>query len=259
MLDGLGILPQRKQHKKLLLQALVGESSGEEELFSPKSSLTRDGAGSDIDAYHKKIKDQYGISFLSSDVGISPHVNRFQVIDALVSLFCRSSISAETLWDGGWLLRQLLPYSESEFNSHHLEVLKVSYKNCASDLVEEVKGIWSDFLISVICDEWRKCKRAMESSSPPKEPSCVLFLPHPHKFSLEDNTSTGSSFDAGERMQELVKVFVLLHQLQLFTLGRASPEQPSIDPPGDLPANCRAQISGIDVSGPKAGTEISLG
>jgi hypothetical protein len=37
-------------------QALVGESSGEEELFSPKSSLTRDGAGSDIDAYHKKIK-----------------------------------------------------------------------------------------------------------------------------------------------------------------------------------------------------------
>jgi len=26
---------------------------------------------------------------------------------------------------------------------------------------------------------------AMESSSPPKEPSCVLFLPHPHKFSLE--------------------------------------------------------------------------
>jgi len=53
------------------------------------------------------------------------YVPEFQVIDALVSLFCRSSISAETLWDGGWLLRQLLPYSESEFNNHHLEVLKV--------------------------------------------------------------------------------------------------------------------------------------
>lgn len=49
----------------------------------------------------------------------------FQVLDALVSLFCRSNISAETLWDGGWLLRQLLPYSESEFNNHHLELLKV--------------------------------------------------------------------------------------------------------------------------------------
>lgn len=47
------------------------------------------------------------------------------MIDALVSLFCRSNISAETLWDGGWLLRQLFPYSESEFNRHHLELLKV--------------------------------------------------------------------------------------------------------------------------------------
>ncbi|GAU38004.1 hypothetical protein TSUD_205440, partial [Trifolium subterraneum] len=259
MLDELGILPQRKQHKKLLLQALVGESSGEEELFSSKSSLTRHSTGSDIDAYHEKIKDRYGISCQSSIVGNSPHVNRFQVIDALVSLFCRSNISAETLWEGGWLLRRLLPYSESEFNSHHLELLKVSYDNCAAALVEEVKGIWTDFLISVLCDEWRKCKRAMESSSPPKEPNCVLLLPHPHyKFSLEDNTPKGSSFAAGERMQELVKVFVLLHQLQLFTLGRALPDQPPIDPTGDLPTNCRAQTSGLDVSGPKAGTEINL-
>ncbi|PNX81060.1 hypothetical protein L195_g037075, partial [Trifolium pratense] len=135
----------------------------------------------------------------------------------------------------------------------------VSYNNCAAALVEEVKGIWTDFLISVLCDEWRKCKRAMESSSPPKEPNCVLLLPHPHyKFSLEDDTPKGSSFAAGERMQELVKVFVLLHQLQLFTLGRALPEQPPIDPTGDLPTNQRAQTSGLDVSGPKAGTEISL-
>lgn len=52
-------------------------------------------------------------------------VRIFQVLDALVSLFCRSNISAETLWDGGWLLRQLLPYSEAEFNSHHLDLLKV--------------------------------------------------------------------------------------------------------------------------------------
>ncbi|XP_045811838.1 protein TRANSPARENT TESTA 9-like isoform X4 [Trifolium pratense] len=259
MLDGLGILPQRKQHKKLLLQALVGESSGEEELFSSKSSLTRDSTGSDIDVYHDKIKDRYGISCQSSVVGNSPHVNRFQVIDALVNLFCRSNISAVTLWEGGWLLRRLLPYSESEFNSHHLELLKVSYNNCAAALVEEVKGIWTDFLISVLCDEWRKCKRAMESSSPPKEPNCVLLLPHPHyKFSLEDDTPKGSSFAVGERMQELVKVFVLLHQLQLFTLGRALPEQPPIDPTGDLPTNRRAQTSGLDASGPKAGTEISL-
>ncbi|PNX55601.1 hypothetical protein L195_g049231, partial [Trifolium pratense] len=85
-------------------------------------------------------------------------------------------------------------------------MMPVSYNNCAAALVEEVKGIWTDFLISVLCDEWRKCKRAMESSSPPKEPNCVLLLPHPHyKFSLEDDTPKGSSFAVGERMQELVK------------------------------------------------------
>ncbi|WVZ10944.1 hypothetical protein V8G54_015474 [Vigna mungo] len=76
MLDGLGILPQRKQHKKLLLQALVGEGSGEEQLFPSKSN--RDGIGNDINVYHKKIKEQYGVSFLPSDVGISPRIHRFQ-------------------------------------------------------------------------------------------------------------------------------------------------------------------------------------
>ncbi|KAK7347776.1 hypothetical protein VNO80_22315 [Phaseolus coccineus] len=255
MLDGLGILPQRKQHKKLLLQALVGEGSGEEQLFSSNSS--RDAVGNDINVYHKKIKEQYGVSFLPLDAGISPHIHRFQVIDALVSLSCRSNISAEILWDGGWLLRQLLPYSVSEFNSDHLELLKVSYKNYASALVEEAKGSWSDLLISVLCDEWRKCKRAMESSSPRKEPNSILLLPW--KISSGGPIPEGSSFDAGKRMHELVKVFVLLHQLQIFTLGRALSEQPLIFPPGDLPANCRARGSGLDVSGPKAGTEVSLG
>ncbi|XP_017410424.1 protein TRANSPARENT TESTA 9 isoform X8 [Vigna angularis] len=255
MLDGLGILPQRKQHKKLLLQALVGESSGEEQLFSSKSN--RDGIGTDINVYHIKIKEQYGVSFLPSDVGISPRIHRFQVIDALVNLSCRTNISAEILWDGGWLLRQLLPYSVSEFNRRHLELLKVSYKSYASALVEEVRGIWSDLLISVLCDEWRKCKRAMESSSPRKEPNCILLLPW--KISSGGHIPEGSSFAAGKRMHELVKVFVLLHQLQIFTLGRTLTEQPLIYPPGDLPANCRAQGSGLDVSGPKAGTEVSLG
>ncbi|CAL0330322.1 unnamed protein product [Lupinus luteus] len=256
VLDGLGILPQRKQHKKLLLQALVGEASDEEQLFSSKSSLPRDSIGNELDVYHKKIKEQYGVSFQPSDVGISPHVCRFQLIDALVSLFCRSNISAETMWDGGWLLHQLLPYSGSEFNSNHLELLNASYSNCASALVEEVEGVWADFLITVLCSEWRKCKRAMESSCPRKDPNC-MFLPQ-QKLSSEDDNPEGSSFTAGQKMHELVKVFVLLHQIQMFTLGKALPEQPPIFPPGDLSVNCRAQTSGLDVSGPKPGTEVSL-
>ncbi|CAL0325548.1 unnamed protein product [Lupinus luteus] len=256
VLDGLGILPQRKKHKKLLLQALVGEASGEEQLFSSKSSLPRDSMGSELDLYPEKFKEHYGVSFQPSDVGISPRIHRFQLIDALVSLFCRSNISAETLWDGGWLLRQLLPYSESEFNSNHLELLKASYKNCASALVEQVSGIWPDFLITILFSEWRKCKRAMESSCPRKDPNS-MFLPK-HKLSSEDDIPEGSSFAAGQKIHELVKVFVLLHQIQIFILDRALPEQPPIFPPGDLPVNCRAQTSGLDVSGPKTGTEVGL-
>ncbi|KAI4335345.1 hypothetical protein L6164_013999 [Bauhinia variegata] len=255
MLDALGILPQRKQHKKLLLQALVGEDSGEEQLFS-SGSFMKDGIGSEFDVYMEKIKGQYGVFSPSSEAGTSPRAHRFQVLDALVSLFCRSNISAETMWDGGWLLRQLLPYSEAEFNSHHLELLKGSYKSCTSALVDEVRGIWPDLLITVLCDEWRKCKRAMESSSPQKEPKCIL-LP-PQKFSSEDDIPHGSSLAAGERMHEMVKVFVLLHQLQIFTLGRDLPEQPPICPPSDLPENSHAQTSGLDAAGPRPGTEVSL-
>ncbi|XP_022636187.1 uncharacterized protein LOC106761988 isoform X3 [Vigna radiata var. radiata] len=261
MLDKLGILPQRKQHKKQLLQALVGEASGEEQLFSSENSWMRDSIGCELSTYLEKIKELYGLSFLCSDLVTSPRVPRFQVLDALVSLFCRSNISAETLWDGGWLLRQLLPYSEAEFNSQHLELLQVrtyevSYKNSATALVKEVRGFWPDLLITVLCNEWKKCKRAMESSYPPKEPKCVLF-PSPI-LSSEDDIPDSSSFAAGERLHELAKVFVVLHQLQIFTLGRPLPEKPLIYPPGDLPANSRAQTSGLDLSGPKPGTEVNL-
>uniref|UniRef100_A0A5B6ZMZ0 FPL domain-containing protein n=1 Tax=Davidia involucrata TaxID=16924 RepID=A0A5B6ZMZ0_DAVIN len=256
MLDALGILPQRKQHKKLLLQALVGEGSGEEQLFSSESSLMKDGISNELDSYLQKLKDQYGVSCSCPEVGASPRVHRFQVLDALVSLFCRSNISAETMWDGGWLLRQLLPYSEAEFNSHHLKLLKDSYKICTSSLLAEARGAWRDLLITVLCDEWRKCKRAIEASSPRKEPKCIL-LPS-QKSSFEEVIPGESSFTAGERMCELVKVFVLLHQLQFFSLGRSLPDQPPIHPPVDVPENSRAKTANLDIIGPKAGTELKL-
>ncbi|KAL2957386.1 hypothetical protein AAZX31_18G145000 [Glycine max] len=53
--------------------------------------------------------------------------------------------------------------------------LKVSYKNSATALVKEVRGFWPNLLITVLFNKWRKCKRAMESSYPPKEPKCILF------------------------------------------------------------------------------------
>ncbi|KAL0308274.1 UNVERIFIED_CONTAM: protein TRANSPARENT TESTA 9 [Sesamum radiatum] len=185
MVDALGILPQRKQHKKKLL-----------------------------------------------------------VLDALVSLFCRSNISAETLWDGGWLLRQLLPYSEAEFNSRHLRLLKDSFRNCTNHVIEETRGTWSDLLVTTICDEWRKCKRAIEASSPRKDPKFVL-LP-PNKSASDENASCESSIAAGERMCETVKVFVLLHHLHIFSLGRVLPDQPPVFPTVDIPENSRAKNADLN-------------
>ncbi|XP_050372178.1 protein TRANSPARENT TESTA 9 [Argentina anserina] len=258
MSDALGILPQRKQHKKLLLQALVGESSGEEQLFSSESGSSRNGIefGSELDGCLQKLKEQYGVSCSFLEVRASPRVHRFQVLDALVSVFCRSNISSETLWDGGWLLRQLLPYSEAEFNWHHRNLLQESYKNSASALIEETRGLWPDILTTVLCDEWKKCKRGIEASSPRKEPKHILFSPP--KFFSGDGLTSDSSFAAGERMYELVKVFVLLHQLQIFSLGRSLPEQPPIYSPADFLENSRANSAGIDASGPKPGIELRL-
>ncbi|KAG6437762.1 hypothetical protein SASPL_102690 [Salvia splendens] len=210
MVDALGILPQRKQHKKKLLQALVGEDSAEEQLFSSEGAKVKDGISGELDLYLQKLK----------------------VLDSLVSLFCRSNISAETLWDGGWLLRQLLPYSKAEFNSHHLTLLRDSFHHCTARVLEEARGTWSDLLLGVICDEWRKCKR--------------------------EHASSESSFAAGERMCEAVKVFALLHHLHIFSLGKVLPDQPPVFCSVDTPEKSRARIAGLHLPELKPNAEINL-
>ncbi|KAL9153751.1 hypothetical protein ABFS82_10G069100 [Erythranthe guttata] len=256
MVDALGILPQRKQHKKKLLQALVGEDSGEEQLFASEGSGVKDGFSSELDLYLQKLKDYVGVPCASQEVGVSPRVHRFQVLDALVSLFCRSNISAETLWDGGWLLRQLLPYSEAEFNSHHLRLLKDSFHSCTNRVLEETRGPWSDLLVTIICDEWRKCKRAIEASSPRKDPKFMLL--HPYKSASDEHALGESSFAAGERMCETVKVFALLHHLHIFSLGKVLPDQPPVLCAVDIPEMSRAKKAGVNPPGLKPNAEIFL-
>ncbi|GJU65280.1 hypothetical protein Tco_1247115 [Tanacetum coccineum] len=87
MLDALGILPQRKQHKKLLLvcaaqfchlhcqylviffrcvvlsvmcdrekRKLVGEDSGEEQLFASKNCTSKDGSDGELNVYLHRLK-----------------------------------------------------------------------------------------------------------------------------------------------------------------------------------------------------------
>nr|XP_043628478.1 protein TRANSPARENT TESTA 9 isoform X2 [Erigeron canadensis] len=256
MLDALGILPQRKQHKKFLLKALVGEGSGEEQLFASENCTSKDGSDGELNIYLQRLKDQYEVSCSYQEVGQSPRVHRFLVLDALISLFCRTDISAYTLWDGGWLFRQLLPYSKTEFNTRHLQSLKDSFISCRSQLLDVQRGSWSDLLIQVICDEWRRCKRAIEASSPRKEPKSILFPPK--MSSSSDVTSVESSFAASETMNERVKVFVLLYQLQYFSAGRSLPDQPPINPQVDFSETSRAKSAGLNDVGPKLSTELNL-
>ncbi|WZZ72761.1 hypothetical protein YC2023_084131 [Brassica napus] len=236
VLDAFGILPQRKQHKKLLLQSLVGEDSGEEQLFSPQNGSMRDGLTSELDWCLRKLEEQFGVCCSLHGAAMCPRVHRHQVVDALVSLLCRENISAETLWDGGWLLRQLLPYSEAEFNRKHLKMLNDSYEKCKDALTQEIKVI--------------------EAPSPQKEPKSVIL--QLDRSACNENTVNESSFTAGEKLCEVVKVFVLLHQLKIFSLGRPLPEQPPIHPPADRSETSRATTAGLDLTVPKPGTEVKL-
>jgi protein CLEC16A len=166
---------------------LVGEDTGEEQLFSPRNGSMRDGLSSELDWYLRRLEEQFGVCCSLPGAARCPRVHRHQVVDTLVTLLCRENISAETLWDGGWLLRQLLPYSEAEFNRKHLKMLNVSYEKCKNSLTREIKGIWPDLLIRVLLDEWRKCKRVIEAPSPQKEPKSVLLQ-------LDRSSSNGRIF-----------------------------------------------------------------
>ncbi|XP_031478821.1 protein TRANSPARENT TESTA 9 isoform X1 [Nymphaea colorata] len=254
MLDALGILPQRQQHKKLLLQALVGESSGEEQLFSSGINSLKDGISSELDMYLQKLKDEYGLSSSTMDPEISPQKHRYQVLDALVHLlFNRSNISAETLWHAGWLLRQLLPSGEQEFKNEHLKLLQDSYEKCSNNVLNEVKGCWCDLLIAIIIEEWKNCKKAIEASSLQKDLKSII-MPHQYISSDEDDSSSA----AGGRMCETIKVFVLHHQLQILSHGGTLPEQPRVGTPRNVNMETRAKRSGLGVISPNPGTEINL-
>ncbi|XP_066348519.1 protein TRANSPARENT TESTA 9-like isoform X4 [Miscanthus floridulus] len=192
MLDALGILPQRKQHKKLLLQALVGEDLAERQLFSSSSGLTDDSICSDFDIYARKLQDKYGLQ-CHHPRQMTSKVHRYQVLDALVDLFCRSKVSADVRLVGGWLFRQLLPHGEEEFTAFHLRRLKQnargelrffsclllsnfadSHKDCSSKLSEESVGCWCDMLLPIVKEAWRNCKKAIEASSPPKGSKSII-------------------------------------------------------------------------------------
>ncbi|CAO2041874.1 unnamed protein product [Urochloa humidicola] len=251
MLDALGILPQRKQHKKLLLQALVGEDLAERQLFSSSSGLTDDSIFSDFDIYVRKLQDKYGLR-CQHPRQMTSKVHRYQVLDALVDLFCRSKVSADVRLVGGWLFRQLLPHGEEEFTAFHLRRLKDSHKDFSAKLSEESEGCWRDMLLPIIKEAWRNCKKAIEASSPPKGSKSIIIPMDLYSFGGD------SSLAIAERVYEMVKGFVLQHQVILFCIGETFTDQPPIYPSIDLPVNSRANAVDLGGSVPKPGIEVNL-
>ncbi|KAI5063185.1 hypothetical protein GOP47_0021732 [Adiantum capillus-veneris] len=283
LLDALGILPQRKRYKKLLLQALVGNNADDEVLFSPLPVMEGEDHV-DLDSMAVSFvmpRKQQGAAELicradndhspsSSNTNhihscepatgtgagqLSPRRNRYQVLDALMRLLCRRPPPcAEALWHTGWLLRQLLPYHEQKLRDYHLCMLSKAYTAAQEDLMAEVKDCWCDLVPTLMVEEWKICKKASETSALKKDTSFVLW-PSPAVTFPSGETS---SSHIGERMQASVKVFVILHQLRTLVVEGSIPDVPNLNQPNEPAARPKTGRSGIQLTVVKRDMEIDL-
>ncbi|XP_042474111.1 protein TRANSPARENT TESTA 9-like isoform X2 [Zingiber officinale] len=247
VLAGLGILSQRKQHKDLFLQALAGEETSEEKLIS-KVRMSKDNISTELSGYLQKLEDKYGCHPKSE---INSKIHTYQVFNALLHLLCRTNTSADILWLGGWVMKQLLPYHEEDCSPLDLQQLEDSHKLSAGNLLEEINGYWCDVLIPLLKDKWNICKKVIEASSPAKDSKSILFPSHAFSSGGE------SSFAAAGKMCETIKVFVLQRQL-LLALGVNLPDLPYLYTPVNSPVASRTKTSILDATMPKPGSKISL-
>lgn len=255
VLDALGILPQRKQHKKLLLQALMGSKSDEEQLFSPTSTGWKDEAYNDLELCLQNLKGKYQLPISNSHQGMFSQMHNYQVLDSLIMLFCRKKPpAAEVLWHAGYLLRQLLPYEKQKFSNHYLQLLDDAYKKARSKLLSEIKDCWCDRVLAVLVDEWKNCRKALETSELLE--GCLLVLQEPRSMFPDEDHSSAS---VGERMQDAVKVFLLHYQLKTSFVRGTISDGPPLGVPTDVIEDARVKRAGLDMTTPKIGTELNLG
>ncbi|BBN04514.1 protein CLEC16A [Marchantia polymorpha subsp. ruderalis] len=262
LLDALGILPRRKRHKHMLLQALMGSQSEEEpELFSDPPEHFDDEVSLGIRNF--KITDF--VDFVNVQPKSSPDAgggdgpgiktkHRSEVLDALMQLLCRRPPPcAEALWHAGWLLRQLLPYHEHKLSIYRLTLLDSAYKAARDDIIKELTDCWCDVIPSVVTEEWRVCRKALESPSLQRDSSFVL-LPRTLDSHAEGDVSSSV---VGERMRAAVKVFVALHQMQHLLSEGTWPEFPVLADPKEEPRNLLIRV-GLKLSTVSVGTEVDL-
>ncbi|KAL3683721.1 hypothetical protein R1sor_001743 [Riccia sorocarpa] len=261
LLDALGILPRRKRHKQMLLQALMGSQSEEEpELFSDPPERFEDDVSLGIQNF--QIGDY--VDFVNVQKKPSPAgdgdtwglktKHRSEVLDALMQLLCRRPPPcAEALWHAGWLLRQLLPSHEHRLSLRRFSLLDSAYEAARQDIIKELADCWCDVIPSVVTDEWKVCRKALESPSLQRDSSFVL-LPRPLDPRTEGDVSSSV---VGERMRAAVKVFVALHQMKTFLSEGTFPEFPILAELTEEPGSFVSRL-GLKLASVRVGTEVDL-
>lgn len=115
LLDVLGILPQRVQHKHL---------QGEPLLYIP-----------------------------SKELGFSQSMLMCQIFDTLMRLLCWRPLCAETAWHAGWLFQNLLPYCKMKLNVHNFnaayenacdDLMKEVNDSCCDLIPNAILEEWKD-------------------------------------------------------------------------------------------------------------------
>lgn len=244
LLDALGILPRRKRHKKLLLQQLIGDKSDSEvdRLFSPSIDRRHD------DFMGDHWENHLGDDLLSGSVSLR---HRSQMLEALIQLMCRRPPPyAEVLWQAGWLLRQLLPYQEHKISDEHMALLNSAYAAAQQDFSLELTDCWSDIIPAVMTEEWKICRKALDTPMLQKDASFVL-MPSPQTNTGENLPST-SSIHVGERMRASVKILMVLYQMRVLLVEGTLSEKP---PLLELPEAMRVQHP---ITSTAVGTELSI-
>ncbi|CAI5948957.1 unnamed protein product, partial [Closterium sp. NIES-64] len=161
--------------------------------------------------------------------------------------------SPEALWHAGWLLRQLLPPSH-RLQSAHKKLLTHAYELARGDLVGELLDCWCDMLPAAMVEEWKACRKALESATLANDSSLVLMPSLPPL--LTDGDSSSAAF--GERMRTVVKVYVALHQMRATLLGLPLPDVPPLATAAPPLLDARFGRKGLNLPQAQEGTEVPL-
>ncbi|EFJ34924.1 hypothetical protein SELMODRAFT_405955 [Selaginella moellendorffii] len=250
ILEVLGLLPRLKQHKRRLLQALMGSNS-DEELFGDEDTLDVCDYSTLAVESEKTVdgKRLRGTNFCRATRNDrNAKCNSFvrmqeAVVKKLLELLCRRPPPCiEALWQCGALLRQIFPYhQENSVHSSRIAMIRTARIEAKEAVLKELDDCWCDAIPFVVVEVWQKSRKALEGSYY-RDDSTTLLIQAQRKI-LDDRFSSSVVAD---RMQEAIQVFVALHQLLHLLIGESVPEALPLD----------MSSSGEYVA--KVGTEVDL-